>query len=238
VSLTWTDAPAAHAAQIYLEPTDLADPVAEYFAAGFDAGEPAVLVATEEHANLIAERLAAVGWTPARIDELKLLVAVDAHSTLSRIMDGRHPSAFAFERVIGGLIDELSARFPGRRVHAFGEMVDILCERGQRDAAVELEELWNRLARTRDFTLLCGYRLDVFDQLSQVETLPDVCRLHTHLTPGPTRAGSPTRLTARLLMCSGRPEPVRFTRSSAPRSASVESRRRNSYSCGSARTCR
>lgn len=185
MSLTWTDAPAAHAAQIYLEPTDLADPVAEYFAAGFDAGEPAVLVATEEHASLIAERLAAVGWTPARIDELKLLVAVDAHSTLSRIMDGRHPSAFAFERVIGGLIDELSARFPGRRVHAFGEMVDILCERGQRDAAVELEELWNRLARTRDFTLLCGYRLDVFDQLSQVETLPDVCRLHTHLTPGP-----------------------------------------------------
>ena len=100
-------------------------------------------------------------------------------------MDGAHPSPAAFERVIGGLIDEVGARFPERRVRVFGEMVDVLCERGQRDAAVELEELWNRLARTRDFTLLCGYRLDVFDRTSQVDTLPNVCRLHTHVTTGP-----------------------------------------------------
>ena len=185
MSLTWTDAPAAHAAQIYLEPSDLADAVAEYFAAGFEVGEPAILIATEEHADLIAERLAADGWDAARIDELGLLVTVDAESTLGRIMDGPHPSAFAFERVVGGLIDDLSARFPERRVRAFGEMVNVLCERRQPDAAVELEELWNRLALTRDFSLLCGYRLDVFDHASQVETLPDVCRLHTHMTPGP-----------------------------------------------------
>lgn len=184
MSLTWTDAPAAHAAQVYLEHSDLADTVAEYFAAGFEAGEPALLVATEEHANLVAERLAAEGWAGPPIDEFGLLVAVDADSTLGRIMDGQHPSAFAFERVIGGLIDELAARFPDRRVRAFGEMVNVLCERGQRDAAVELEELWNRLAHTRDFALLCGYHLDVFDRSAQVETLPNVCRLHTHVTPG------------------------------------------------------
>jgi hypothetical protein len=184
VSLTWTDAAVAHAAQLYVEPGELADSVAEYFAAGFEEGQPAILIATEEHADLIAERLAADGWEPSRIEELGLLVSVDAETTLGRLMDGRHPSAFAFERVIGGLIDELSARFPQRRVRAFGEMVDLLCERGQRDAALELEELWNRLARTRDFSLLCGYHLDVFDRTSQVDTIPDVCRLHTHVTPG------------------------------------------------------
>jgi hypothetical protein len=175
----WTDAPAAHAAQVYLEPSELADSVAEYVVAGFEAGEPALLVATEEHVRLITERLAAAGW-----NEQGLLVAVDADSMLAKIMDGPHPSAFAFERVVGGLIDELSARFPDRRVRAFGELVNVLCERGQRDAAVELEELWNQLAQTRDFALLCGYRLDVFDRTSQIETLPDVCRLHTHMTPG------------------------------------------------------
>ncbi|MBA3383589.1 MAG: MEDS domain-containing protein [Actinobacteria bacterium] len=185
MSLTWTDAPAAHAAQIYVEAGELADSVAEYFAAGFEAGEPAVLVATEEHANLIADRLDAVGWNARRIEELGLLVNVNAEATLGRILEGPHPSPVLFERVIGGLLDQLGARYPGRRVRAFGEMVNVLCERGQRDVAVELEELWNRLARTRDFTLLCGYRLDVFDRMSQVETLPDVCRLHTHVAPGP-----------------------------------------------------
>jgi hypothetical protein len=185
VSLLWTDAPAAHAARIYVEPEELADSVAEYVADGFEAGEPAVLVATEEHASLVAQRLAADGWDARRMGELGLLVKVDVETTLGRIVDGGRPSAFAFERVIGGILDELAVRFPERRVRVFGEMVNVLCERGQRDAAVELEQLWNRLARTRDFTLLCGYRLDVFDREVQIETLPDVCRVHSHVSPGP-----------------------------------------------------
>lgn len=183
--MTWTDVPAAHAAQIYVDPAELAESVAEYFAAGFDVGEPAVLVAIEEHKSLIAERLAEAGWDALRIEELGLLVAVDAETTLEQFMEGPHPSPVAFEQVLGGVLDELGERFPERRVRAFGEMVNVLCERGQRDAAVELEELWNRLALTRNFSLLCGYRLDVFDRSSQADTLPDVCRLHTHVVPGP-----------------------------------------------------
>jgi hypothetical protein len=183
VSATWTDVPAAHAAQIYVEDHELAESVAEYVAGGFELGEPCVLVATEEHADLVAERLAALGWHAGRIEELGLLVTVDAETTLGRLMNGPHPSAPAFERVIGGLLDELASRFPGRRLRAFGEMVNLLAERGRRVAAMELEELWIRLARTRDFTLLCGYRVDLFDRESQVETLPDICRLHTHVAP-------------------------------------------------------
>ncbi len=185
MSLTWAESPHAHAAQTYLESGDLADSVAAYVAAGFDVGEPAALVATVEHARLVSARLAACGWNERQVEELGLLVVADAELTLGRIMDGVHPSAFAFERVIGSILDELALRFPGRRVRAFGEMVNVLCERGERKAAVELEELWNRLARTRDFTLLCGYRVDVFDRASQIETLADVCRLHTHVTLGP-----------------------------------------------------
>jgi len=185
VSLTWTDAPAAHAAQIYSESGELADSVAAYVAAGFDAGEPAVLVATAKHASLVAEHLAARGWDPRRIDELGLLVGADPEATLEQIMDGPRPADASFERVIGGMLDELAGRFPGRRVRVFGEMVNVLRERRQRDAAVELEELWNRLARTRRFTLLCGCRVDVFDRGSQVEALPDVCKLHTHVAAGP-----------------------------------------------------
>ena len=183
MSVTWTDVPAAHAAQIYVEDQELAESVAKYVAAGFELGEPAVVVATEEHADLIADRLTALGWNAARVEQLGLLLAVDAETTLGHLMDGPHPSAAAFERVAGGLLDELAARFPGRRIRAFGEMVNVLCERGQREAAMELEKLWNRLARTRDFTLLCGYRVDLFDRTSQVETLPDVCRVHTHVSP-------------------------------------------------------
>jgi hypothetical protein len=81
------------------------------------------------------------------------------------------------------VLDELGSRFPEIRVRVYGEMVDVLCQRGQQNAAVALEELWNRLAFTRRFALLCGYRLDVFDRQSQVATLRDICNLHTHVAP-------------------------------------------------------
>ena len=184
MSLTWTEDPAAHAAQIYTESDELADSVADYFVAGFDEGEPAILVATATHTSLVLERLAAAGWDAKRIDALGLLVIADADATLEELMDGQVPGDAAFERVIGGLLDELEARFSDTRVRVYGEMVDVLCQRGQQSAAVALEKLWNHLASTRRFALLCGYRLDVFDRQSQVATLRDVCNLHTHVSPG------------------------------------------------------
>ena len=61
--------------------------------------------------------------------------------------------------------------------------------RGNIEAAAKLEDLWNELALTRRFSLLCGYGLDVFDQGSQLTPLPDVCRAHSHVaaSPDPTR---------------------------------------------------
>ena len=69
-------------------------------------------------------------------------------------------------------------------------MVDILTRRGERAAADALEELWNDLAESRDFALLCGYQLDVFDPVVQAEALPAVCRAHSHIRP----VANPTHL--------------------------------------------
>jgi hypothetical protein len=79
-------------------------------------------------------------------------------------------------------------RFPGEHVRVFGEMVDLLCVRGRQDAAFALEDMWNDLGRRRSFSLLCGYHLDVFDRESQARTLPQVCRMHSHVLPAPDPA--------------------------------------------------
>ena len=174
--------PCAHAVQIYADLDELADSVASYLASGFDAGEPAVVVASADHAGRFLEKLAAHGWDEGRIKGEAYLRIEDAKETLAAIMQGgRSPSCAAFEQILGGLLDEAELRAPGREVRAFGEMVDLLSERGETRAAAELEELWNDLGRRRRFSLLCGYHLDVFDRASQVGTLPDVCRAHSHV---------------------------------------------------------
>ncbi|MDX6511311.1 MAG: hypothetical protein QOE36_815 [Gaiellaceae bacterium] len=179
-----------HAVQIYADLGELAESVAAYLVAGFEAGEPAVVIATPEHLGYFTERLAASGWDARRIEEQGLLEVADAEATLARLMVDDAPSAVAFEQVVGRLLDQIADRFPERRMRAFGEMVDLLCARGRPEAANALEELWNAAARRRNFSLLCGYRLDVFDRASQIATLPGVCRSHSHVRP----AHDPERL--------------------------------------------
>ena len=177
-----TPGDAAHAVQVYAELDELAESVAAYLATGFAAGEPAVVVATGDHQETFDRFLAGAGWDPEVLSAAGLLLTLDADETLAQLFEDGALSAAAFERVVGGVIDRVAERFPERRIRAFGEMVDLLTQRGEPDTAVELETLWNQLAKSRRFSLLCGYRLDVFDRASQ-QMLPAVCSAHTHVRP-------------------------------------------------------
>jgi hypothetical protein len=181
--------PHGHAAHVYRELGELAQSVSAYLTVGFEIGEPALLVATPEHLREFMASLAASGWDEARVEQAGLLAVADAAETLGAIMDGGDgtPSKRVFEKTVGGLLD----LFPGKHVRAFGERVDLLSRDGRVEAAIALEELWNDLRRRRDFSLLCGYHLNVFDRAAQAGVLPDVCRMHSHMLP----ALDPARLT-------------------------------------------
>jgi hypothetical protein len=136
-----TSAPSDHGAHVYGDVGELAHSVGAYLAAGFGRGEPAVVIATPEHWSRFAERLALRGWGEKELEERRLLRLADADETLASIMADGSPSPDGFERVIGGLMDQVEERFPGRSVRAFGEMVDLLCQRGDPESAAALESL-------------------------------------------------------------------------------------------------
>lgn len=180
-----------HAVQIYDGVDELASSVGAYLANGFAAGAPGILIATPGHRRAFEEELRARGLEPLDLRKRGLLTCRDAEETLAELMDadGR-PSAARFEATVGALVDGLAQRFPKRTIRAFGEMVDILSSHGDSEAAIELEGLWNDLARTRRLALLCGYRLDIFDIEVQRGALPAVLDVHTHAQP----AQDPSRL--------------------------------------------
>jgi hypothetical protein len=169
--------------QVYAELEELAESLAAYLATGFAAGDPAIVIATADHQPTFMRFLAGAGWDADVLGEAGLLLMLDAEETLALLFEDGGLSPAAFERVVGGVIDGTAERWPERRIRAFGEMVDLLTARGEPDTAAELEVLWNQLAKTRRFSLLCGYRLDVFDHTSQQQTLPAVCGAHTHVRP-------------------------------------------------------
>lgn len=181
---------ADHGVQVYAEIGELAESVAAYLSAGFAQGEPAVVIATPEHWSSFVNGLSRRGWDSVEMEAQGLLTLLDAESTLAAFMEDSKVSPARFEEVIGGLLDRVAGQHSGKRIRAFGEMVDLLSLRGRHQAAIELEGLWNELGRTRDFALLCGYRLDVFDPASQVAALPAICAAHSHIRP----AADPARL--------------------------------------------
>jgi hypothetical protein len=171
-----------HSARLYQESEPLAQAVAEYLGAGLSAGEAALLIATPPHRAAIERRLAAAG--PRGRLEVR-----DAEATLARFMEDGMPQWNVFREVIGGLIAELRLQHP--TVRAYGEMVDVLWQRGQREAAIRLEEYWNELGGLQTFSLLCAYRMNPLELETYGGALQSVCRMHTDLIP----AGDPERFT-------------------------------------------
>jgi MEDS: MEthanogen/methylotroph, DcmR Sensory domain len=175
--------PADHAVQVYLDLEELAASVGRFLDAGFRAGEPALVIVTPSHWQAFRSELERRGHDVDELQTQGSLTSYDADETLATFMDAEGPSADRFETVVGGAVDEVAGRFPDKTIRAFGEMVDLLFQRGNETAAISLEELWNRLLERRRVALLCGYELDVFDLEAQTSALPEIVRTHTHPRP-------------------------------------------------------
>ena len=74
----------------------------------------------------------------------------------------------------------------GRRVRAWGEMVDLLAERGDFDGALELEELWNRVGELVPLSLMCSYTSAHFAAAASHAAVRHLCALHTAVHRNPS----------------------------------------------------
>lgn len=170
-----------HMVQVYQDEAFLVDAVAEYVGHGLRQGEAAVIIASRAHAEAFVRRLEADGAAPDAAVERGQLRLLDAEATLAGFMVGGQLDWRQFHAQTGGLIAELRLQYPA--VRAYGEMVDVLWQRGERDAAIRLEEFWNDLAALQTFSLFCAYRLDNLDSAAYGGPLECVCKAHTHLIP-------------------------------------------------------
>jgi signal transduction histidine kinase len=82
---------------------------------------------------------------------------------------------------------------------AFGELVDILASAGDRQAAVELEQMWNAQLTRTPIDLVCGYSLASFDESQSVAQFRQVCDEHRDVgIDGNTSSSRSDRLRAEL----------------------------------------
>ncbi len=168
-----------HAVQFYGTEERLFSTAATFLAEGLIAGEPAMIIASAAH------REGVLGQLNARlihVDQARKrgdLLVLDADEMLALFMVDGSPDPGLFDANIGRFIDQVLQGRPGSVLRAYGGMVDILWQRGQTDAAIRLEILWNSVATRFGLALLCGYAMGNF--FKHVPELQDICSHHTHI---------------------------------------------------------
>lgn len=147
--------PSGHSMQFYDSPDQLAASVARFLAPALLVGDGAVVVATRDHWERVEASLAAAGCEPGRARHRGDLQVLDARATLDRLLVDGTLVESSFIDQLGPLLAR--AGRSGRRMRAYGEMVDVLWREGRIATAVSLEQCWNRLLGTLACELHCAY---------------------------------------------------------------------------------
>jgi hypothetical protein len=167
-----------HAVRFYDDDAGLSRIVAGFLAEGLKSGEPALIAATPAHRSAILRELAVHGIDVDGLVGAGDVVAVDAESVLQTFMVNGLPVSDRFEEVALAYIAQACRGRMDCTVRVYGEMVDVLWKRGDASAAIRLEFLWNRLAATARFSLLCGYAMGPFFKEAAGQAIRDQ---HTHV---------------------------------------------------------
>jgi hypothetical protein len=165
-----------HAVRFYEDDTSLCRIVSGFIGEGIGVGQPALVIATAAHNECILDNLRASGADVAALQRNNELLMLDARAMLNLFMEDGLPNPELFRDAATAALRRVAAT-PGRTIRAYGEMVDLLWKDGKSAASIKLEMLWNKLAGTHDFSLLCGYAMGNF---YKDVTIDDICRHHTH----------------------------------------------------------
>jgi hypothetical protein len=167
-----------HAVRFYENEKSLAQIVAEFLAVGLEDGQPGIVVATPAQRGSIIRELVVRGVDVVSMQRSADLVMLDAQHTLSSFMTDATLDANTFNDVMAAIIKRVCRDRDNCTVRIYGQMVDVLWQEGKRELAISLEILWNQLANTQRFSLLCGYAMGAFYKDAHFD---DVCGQHTHV---------------------------------------------------------
>ena len=169
-----------HFAQIHRDPALRADSVALFIEAGLRRGRSVVAIVAKANVDEYLDRIRARGLDPVSYRRSGAFELLQAETMLEHVMHDGKPDWTAFSNLVGGLIARARARNHGGTC-AYGEMVGMLWEQEQYEAASRLEQYWNDLARTHPFSLFCTYRLDFRDPGGYCGPLHEIGHCHTDI---------------------------------------------------------
>jgi hypothetical protein len=167
-----------HAVRFYENENSLAQIVAQFLGDGLAANNPAIVVATPTQRGAVVRELVTKGFDIVKLQRNRDLVLLDAEDTLASFMMEGSPDADKFKKAMREVIEAVTGTRGKCTLRIYGQMVDVLWQNGNSEAAIRLEMLWNQLAAVQHFSLLCGYAMGSFYKDANIDA---VSSQHTHV---------------------------------------------------------
>jgi hypothetical protein len=176
--------------QFYEDDSFLVELLSRFVGSALVTGDAAIVVASARRRAALAERLRTRGLDVAIPRAQRRYFPLDAAATLDRFMRRGRPDPELFDELVQRLLAEASKGAAGGRgrIAAFGEMVALLWAEGKIDAALQLEELWNKAADQHSFAMCCAYPMNGFLGNPHAAPFLKICAQHSHVFPAERRS--------------------------------------------------
>ncbi len=159
--------------------------LSEFIGSALGSGGACLVIATDAHHLSLNDSLRANFIDTRRCVSEGRYIALDAGETLSQFMVQGHPDAARFQAAIEPILWQARKKLKRETaaLAAFGEMVALLWSEGNREAAIELEHLWNDLAMRNKFSVRCGYPSGCFSSESHADLFREMYEKHSEAVP-------------------------------------------------------
>ncbi|MFY9559315.1 MAG: PAS domain S-box protein [Terriglobales bacterium] len=181
----------SHVVQLYSDDGLLLDVLCRFIGGAIAVGDAGVVIATKAHHDGLEARLKARGLDTAKAIGQGRYIPVDAEEILLRIVVDGQVDETRFTEIIGSFLTRAQNALDCKdsRIAVFGELVALLWAQGKPQEAIRVEQLWNDLARTFYFSLLCAYPITGFDNDRHIEPFLKMCAQHSGVVPSESYLG-------------------------------------------------
>ena len=176
-----SNVPRRHEVQFYAKEGVLLDRLVPFIKASLQNGGVILMLARESHWTRASRRLRREGVDIDAAIKQRRCVVLDIREVLSNLLVNGTLDPSRFFNFANRLLKEAGKKGNSQnpRIAVYGELVSLLCEEGKPEAAIALERLWNTMAMTHDFDILCGYSQEDFQGEGRELNYLAVCAEHS-----------------------------------------------------------
>ena len=169
-----------HEVQFYSDDAAFLLGFSRFIEAALKAGNPVIVIATKSHQTSLLQKLLSSGVDGAAAIEQGFYLSLDVAEALSAFMVNDLPDSVRFRKLMGDQIvlaaKATKAKHP--RIAACGEMAPTLWAQGRADAAIQVEQVTDEIAKTCNVDILCGYVLNSFQREQESHIYQRICAEH------------------------------------------------------------